>query len=41
MTLPELPLVAGGVSSWLILGLKIVGAMGFMAVADMVMLYAC
>jgi hypothetical protein len=41
MTLPELPLLAGAWSAWLLTGLKILGALGFMAAADMVMLYAC
>jgi len=31
----------GGAGYWLMLGLKMIAAMGFMAVADLIMLYAC
>ncbi len=36
-----LPFLPPSVLTWLVLGLKILGAMGFVAVADAVMLYAC
>ena len=39
--IPDLPTLSGGAGGWLMLGLKILAAMGFMAVADVVMLYAC
>jgi hypothetical protein len=41
MILPPLPLLPGAAGAWLLLGVKIMAAMGFMAAADMVMLYAC
>jgi hypothetical protein len=37
---PLLPMLTGGASAWLLLGLKIVGALGFMTAANMVILYA-
>jgi hypothetical protein len=37
---PLLPSLAGGASAWLLLGVKIMGALGFMAAANMVILYA-
>jgi hypothetical protein len=37
----HLPFLTGALSGWILLGLKIVAAMGFMAAADAVMLYAC
>ncbi len=39
--LPLLPTFTGSAAGWLMLGLKIMGAMGFMAAADAIMLYAC
>jgi hypothetical protein len=39
--LPLLPTFTGTAGAWLMLGMKILGAMGFMAAADVVMLYAC
>jgi hypothetical protein len=39
--MPVLPTLSGTAGGWLMLGLKILAAMGFMAAADMVMLYAC
>ena len=39
--IPLLPTLSGGTGGWLLLGLKILAAMGFMAAADTVMLYAC
>jgi hypothetical protein len=41
MLLPELPWLAGTLGGWLLLGLKILAALGFMAAADLVILYAC
>ena len=41
MIIPDLPLLAGTLAGWMMLGLKIVAALGFMAAADMVILYAC
>jgi hypothetical protein len=38
--IPLLPTLSGA-SGWLMLGLKILAALGFAAAADMVMLYAC
>jgi hypothetical protein len=38
---PDMPTLTGALAGWLILGLKILAAMGFMAAADLVMLYAC
>jgi hypothetical protein len=37
-TLP--PLLTGGAGAWLALGLKVAAAMGFMAAANAVILYA-
>ena len=37
---PLLPTLTGGVGAWLLLGLKIMGALGFMTAANMVILYA-
>jgi hypothetical protein len=39
--LPGLPALTGAWGAWLMLGLKILAAMGFMTAADFVMLYAC
>jgi hypothetical protein len=39
--LPALPFLSGALGGWVLLGMKILAAMGFMAAADMVMLYAC
>jgi hypothetical protein len=39
--LPLLPTLSGTAGGWLMLGLKILAAAGFMAAADLVMLYAC
>ncbi len=36
-----LPTLSGALGAWLLLGIKILGALGFMAAADLVMLYAC
>jgi hypothetical protein len=41
MFLPPLPLLSGALGAWLMLGLKIFAALGFMALANMVILYAC
>ena len=40
MILPDLPLLTGTLGTWLLLGVKILAAMGFMAAADLVILYA-
>lgn len=37
----DMPALIGVLTGWLMLGLKILAAMGFMAAADLVMLYAC
>jgi hypothetical protein len=37
---PLLPSLASGASAWLLLGVKIMGALGFMAAANLVILYA-
>jgi hypothetical protein len=37
---PLLPTLAGGASAWLLLGLKVLGALGFMTAANLVILYA-
>jgi len=37
---PLLPSLAGGASAWLLLGVKIMCALGFMAAANLVILYA-
>jgi hypothetical protein len=39
--IPTLPVMTGSCAAWIILGAKVVAAMGFMAAADLVMLYAC
>jgi hypothetical protein len=39
--LPSLPVLTGATGAWLMLGLKVLAALGFMTAADMVMLYAC
>jgi hypothetical protein len=39
--IPVLPTLGGAASGWLLLALKILAAMGFVAAADTVMLYAC
>ncbi len=40
MMLPDWPHLAGAAGAWLALGLKIAAALGFVAVADLVILYA-
>jgi hypothetical protein len=37
---PLLPTIAGGLGGWLLLGIKILAAFGFMAAANLVILYA-
>jgi hypothetical protein len=37
---PLLPSLLGGLSGWALLGIKILGAFGFMAAANLVILYA-
>ncbi len=37
---PLLPTLAGGFGGWVLLGVKIVAAFGFMAAANAVILYA-
>jgi hypothetical protein len=37
----DLPLWMSALGSWAILGLKIAGAIGFVAAADVLVLYAC
>ena len=39
--IPLEPILNGTAGGWLMLGLKILAAMGFVAAADVVMLYAC
>lgn len=39
--IPVLPTLTGGAGAWMLLGLKILGAMGFMTAANLVILYAC
>ncbi len=39
--IPILPIVTGPLAAWMMLGFKVLAAMGFMAAADLVMLYAC
>ncbi len=39
--LPLLPSFTGTLGAWLLLGIKILGAFGFMAAANVVILYAC
>jgi len=41
MITPDLPLLTSAVTGWLLLVGKILAALGFMAVANVVMLYAC
>jgi len=38
---PDLPHLAGAMSSWLLIALKAIAAAGFMTAADFVILYAC
>jgi hypothetical protein len=37
---PLLPTLVGGLGGWALLGLKILGAFGFMTAANLVILYA-
>ena len=37
---PLLPSLLGGLSGWALLGIKVLGALGFMAAANLVILYA-
>ena len=39
--IPVLPTLSGAGSAWLLLALKALAAMGFMAAANAVILYAC
>jgi hypothetical protein len=39
--IPDLPDLTGNWSAWIVLGLKILATMGFMAAADTLILYAC
>jgi len=39
--IPSLPILGGAAGTWLLLVLKVVAAMGFMAAANVVVLYAC
>jgi hypothetical protein len=39
--IPDLPALTGEWSAWIMLGIKAVAAMGFMAAADALILYAC
>jgi hypothetical protein len=39
--IPLLPTLSGTAGGWLVLGMKILAALGFVAAADLVMLYAC
>jgi len=39
--IPVLPTLGGAGSAWLMLALKALAAIGFMAVANAVVLYAC
>lgn len=39
--IPVLPALSTAAGAWLMLGLKIAAALGFVAAADLVMLYAC
>jgi hypothetical protein len=39
--IPVLPTLTGGASAWLLLAVKVLGAMGFMTAANLVILYAC
>jgi hypothetical protein len=40
MLLPDLPLLTGTLGTWLLLGVKVLAAMGFMAGANLIILYA-
>jgi hypothetical protein len=37
---PLLPTLAGGLGAWLLLGVKILAALGFVTAANLVILYA-
>ena len=39
--LPDLPTLTGASGGWMLLVLKALAAMGFMTVANVVILYAC
>jgi hypothetical protein len=39
--IPSLPFLSGALGGWILLGFKVLAALGFMAMADVVMLYAC
>jgi hypothetical protein len=39
--IPVWPTLSGAAGGWLLLGLKVLAAMGFVAAANLVMLYAC
>jgi hypothetical protein len=39
--IPDLPTLSGPSGAWLFLGVKTLAAFGFMAAADLVVLYAC
>jgi len=39
--IPDLPTLTGAASGWMLLVLKALAAMGFMTVANVVILYAC
>jgi hypothetical protein len=38
--MPFLPTLAGGLAGWVLLGVKILAALGFVAAANLVILYA-
>jgi hypothetical protein len=38
--MPLLPTIVGGLGGWLLLGVKILAAFGFVAAANLVILYA-
>ena len=38
--MPDLPTLTGGISAWVVLGLKVLATVGFMAAADTLILYA-
>jgi hypothetical protein len=38
--MPLLPTLAGSIGGWVLLGLKILGALGFVTAANLVILYA-
>jgi hypothetical protein len=40
MMLPDWPHLAGSIGAWLSLGLRVAAALGFVATADLVILYA-